>query len=58
MLGINRGSQSWANMRRTGQVTVALPSDDLAGAVDRLALTTGRDPVPVCAAPGLCARRG
>jgi flavin reductase (DIM6/NTAB) family NADH-FMN oxidoreductase RutF len=46
MLGINRGSQSWGNMARTGEVAVALPSADLVDAVDRLALTTGRDPVP------------
>jgi flavin reductase (DIM6/NTAB) family NADH-FMN oxidoreductase RutF len=46
MLGINRGSQSWANMGRTGEVAVALPSADQVDAVNRLALTTGRDPVP------------
>ena len=46
MLGINRRSQSWANLARTGQVAVALPSADQVDAVNRLALTTGRDPVP------------
>jgi flavin reductase (DIM6/NTAB) family NADH-FMN oxidoreductase RutF len=46
VLGINRGSQSWANMARTGEVAVALPSADQVDAVNRLALTTGRDPVP------------
>ncbi|HWG14539.1 MAG TPA: flavin reductase family protein [Streptosporangiaceae bacterium] len=45
MLGINRRSQSWANLARTGEVAVALPSADQAGAVNRLALTTGRNPV-------------
>ncbi len=45
MLGINRRSQSWANLGRTGEVAVALPSADQAGAVNRLALTTGRNPV-------------
>ena len=46
MLGINRGSQTWANLARTGQVAVALPSADQVDAVNRLALTTGRNPVP------------
>ena len=45
MLGINRRSQSWANLGRTGEVAVALPSADQADAVNRLALTTGRNPV-------------
>jgi flavin reductase (DIM6/NTAB) family NADH-FMN oxidoreductase RutF len=46
MLGINRRSQSWANLDRTGEVAVAVPSADQVDAVNRLALTTGRDPVP------------
>jgi flavin reductase (DIM6/NTAB) family NADH-FMN oxidoreductase RutF len=46
MLGINRNSQSWANLARTGEVAVALPSAGQVDAVNRLALTTGRDPVP------------
>lgn len=45
MLGINRNSQTWANLARTGEVAVALPSEDQVDAVNRLALTTGRDPV-------------
>jgi len=45
MLGINRNSQTWANLARTGEVVVALPSPDQVDAVNRLALTTGRDPV-------------
>jgi flavin reductase (DIM6/NTAB) family NADH-FMN oxidoreductase RutF len=45
MLGINRNSQSWANLARTGEVAVALPSEAQVDAVNRLALTTGRDPV-------------
>jgi flavin reductase (DIM6/NTAB) family NADH-FMN oxidoreductase RutF len=45
MLGINRNSQTWANLARTGEVVVALPSQDQVDAVNRLALTTGRDPV-------------
>ena len=43
MLGINRNSQSWANLDRTREVAVALPSTDQVDAVNRLALTTGRD---------------
>jgi flavin reductase (DIM6/NTAB) family NADH-FMN oxidoreductase RutF len=43
MLGINRNSQSWANLDRTREVAVALPSADQVDAVNRLALTTGRD---------------
>jgi flavin reductase (DIM6/NTAB) family NADH-FMN oxidoreductase RutF len=45
MLGINRNSQTWANLARTGEVAVALPSQAQVDAVNRLALTTGRDPV-------------
>ncbi|HEY6501762.1 MAG TPA: flavin reductase family protein [Streptosporangiaceae bacterium] len=43
MLGINRNSQSWANLDRTREVAVALPSAGQVDAVNRLALTTGRD---------------
>jgi flavin reductase (DIM6/NTAB) family NADH-FMN oxidoreductase RutF len=43
MLGINRNSQTWANLDRTREVAVALPSADQVDAVNRLALTTGRD---------------
>jgi flavin reductase (DIM6/NTAB) family NADH-FMN oxidoreductase RutF len=46
MLGINRNSQTWANLDRTREVAIALPSADQVDAVNRLALTTGRDPVP------------
>jgi flavin reductase (DIM6/NTAB) family NADH-FMN oxidoreductase RutF len=45
MLGINRNSQSWANLDRTREVAVALPSVDQVDAVNRLALTSGRDPL-------------
>ena len=45
VLGINRNSQSWANLDRTREVAVALPSVDQVDAVNRLALTTGRNPV-------------
>jgi flavin reductase (DIM6/NTAB) family NADH-FMN oxidoreductase RutF len=45
VLGINRNSQSWANLDRTREVAVALPSVDQVDAVNRLALTTGRNPL-------------
>lgn len=46
MLGLDGSSKTTANMFRTGECVLNLPSDSLAAAVDRLALTTGRDPVP------------
>ncbi|MGC2775406.1 MAG: flavin reductase family protein [Bradyrhizobium sp.] len=46
VLGLAAGSQTPQNMRRTGECVLNLPSVDLVGAVDRLALTTGSDPVP------------
>ncbi|WP_315800557.1 flavin reductase family protein [Bradyrhizobium sp. SZCCHNS3002] len=46
MLGLAAGSKTPQNMRRTGECVLNLPSVDLVAAVDRLALTTGSDPVP------------
>ncbi|HEV2641006.1 MAG TPA: flavin reductase [Actinocrinis sp.] len=46
MLGLAAGSKTTRNMLRTGECVLNLPSDLLAPAVDRLALTTGTDPVP------------
>jgi flavin reductase (DIM6/NTAB) family NADH-FMN oxidoreductase RutF len=46
MLGLGARSQTARNMRRTGECVLNLPDDSLAAAVDALALTTGRDPVP------------
>lgn len=46
MLGVSRASQSWINMQRERQVVLAVPSADQVRAVDDLALTTGRTPVP------------
>jgi flavin reductase (DIM6/NTAB) family NADH-FMN oxidoreductase RutF len=46
MLGLGARSRTVQNMFRTGQCVLNLPSDSLAPAVDRLALTTGADPVP------------
>ncbi|NUP76836.1 MAG: flavin reductase family protein [Nonomuraea sp.] len=46
MLGLGARSKTAQNMVRTGEAVLNLPSDALAPAVDRLALTTGSDPVP------------
>lgn len=46
VLGLAAPSQTTQNILRTGQCVLNLPSVDLVGAVNRLALTTGADPVP------------
>src|SRR5450432_1876512 len=46
MLGLARNSKTTENMIRTGECVLNLPCDGLADAVDRLARTTGSDPVP------------
>jgi len=46
MLGLARNSKTTENMIRTGECVLNLPSADLVAAVDRLACTTGSDPVP------------
>ena len=46
MLGLAAGSKTPQNMRRTGECVLNLPSVDIVGAVNRLALTTGSNPVP------------
>ncbi|MFB9990949.1 flavin reductase family protein [Deinococcus oregonensis] len=46
MLGMSRQSQTVRNLERTGECVLNLPDDSLVGAVDRLALTTGREDVP------------
>ncbi|MFH8369694.1 flavin reductase family protein [Streptomyces sp. NPDC018031] len=46
VLGLGARSQTAQNLLRTRECVVNLPSDALAPAVDRLALTTGTDPVP------------
>jgi flavin reductase (DIM6/NTAB) family NADH-FMN oxidoreductase RutF len=46
MLGLGQMGQTSANLIRTGECVINLPSADLVSHVDRLALTTGRDPVP------------
>lgn len=52
ILGLAAHSKTPQNMRRIGECVLNLPSVDLAAAVNRLALTTGTDPVP----PGKLAR--
>ncbi len=52
ILGLAAHSKTPQNMRRSGECVLNLPSADLAAAVNRLALTTGTDPVP----PGKLAR--
>ncbi|MBB6350042.1 flavin reductase (DIM6/NTAB) family NADH-FMN oxidoreductase RutF [Nonomuraea muscovyensis] len=46
VLGLGARSQTARNLLRTRACVLNLPSDELAAAVDRLALTTGADPVP------------
>ena len=46
MLGLATNSKTTENMIRSGECVLNLPSAALVGAVDRLARTTGSDPVP------------
>jgi flavin reductase (DIM6/NTAB) family NADH-FMN oxidoreductase RutF len=46
VLGLGTRGQTFANLQRDGECVLNLPSVDQAAAVDRLALTTGMDPVP------------
>jgi flavin reductase (DIM6/NTAB) family NADH-FMN oxidoreductase RutF len=46
MLGLGQMGQTSDNLIRTRECVINLPSDDLVTQVDRLALTTGKDPVP------------
>lgn len=46
VLGIGSRSHTVDNLRREGELVVNVASVDLAAAVDRLAATTGSDPVP------------
>lgn len=46
MLGLSKFSKTVANLYRTGECVLNLPSVDLVDAVDRLALLTGSNPVP------------
>jgi flavin reductase (DIM6/NTAB) family NADH-FMN oxidoreductase RutF len=46
VLGLAAGSLTPQNMMRTGECVLNLPSHRMVAAVDRLARTTGSDPVP------------
>jgi flavin reductase (DIM6/NTAB) family NADH-FMN oxidoreductase RutF len=46
MLGLGTMGQTSENLVRTRECVINLPSEDQVSAVDRLALTTGKDPVP------------
>lgn len=46
MLGLASNSKTTENLRRSGECVLNLPSADQVGAVDRLARTTGSNPVP------------
>ena len=46
MLGLGAMGQTSANLQRMRECVINLPSVDEVGAVDRLAMTTGRNPVP------------
>ncbi len=46
MLGLNASSKTVENLKRTGQCVLNAPSVDLVAHVDRIALTTGSNPVP------------
>lgn len=46
VLGFDPTSKSPENLLRTGECVLNLPSEDQVGLVDRLALTTGTDPLP------------
>lgn len=47
VIGISAFSQTTLNLLREGECTLNLPSVDLVGAVNRLAKTTGANPVPL-----------
>jgi flavin reductase (DIM6/NTAB) family NADH-FMN oxidoreductase RutF len=46
MLGLGQMGQTSDNLIRTRECVINLPSSDLVSHVDRLALTTGKNPVP------------
>ncbi len=46
MLGLGEMGQTSENLIRTGECVINLPSESMVENVDRLALTTGRNPVP------------
>lgn len=46
MLGLGQMGQTSENLIQTGECVINLPSEEQVTEVDRLALTTGRNPVP------------
>lgn len=46
LLGIGSRSQTAQNLLERGECVLNMPSDSMVGAVNKLALTTGRNPVP------------
>jgi len=46
MLGLGTRGKTFENLQRTGECVLNLPSSEMVSAVDRLALTTGVNPVP------------
>jgi flavin reductase (DIM6/NTAB) family NADH-FMN oxidoreductase RutF len=46
VLGLGQLGKTSDNLIRTRECVINLPSEDLVGSVDRLALTTGKNPVP------------
>jgi hypothetical protein len=46
MLGLAANSYTTEHLRRSGECVLSLPSTSLGGNVDRIARTTGSDPVP------------
>jgi flavin reductase (DIM6/NTAB) family NADH-FMN oxidoreductase RutF len=46
MLGLGAMGKTSENLLRSGECVINLPSDALVSHVDRLAMTTGKDPVP------------
>jgi flavin reductase (DIM6/NTAB) family NADH-FMN oxidoreductase RutF len=46
MLGLASASKTTENMKRTGECVLNLPSVEMVAAVDRIARTTGSNPVP------------
>jgi flavin reductase (DIM6/NTAB) family NADH-FMN oxidoreductase RutF len=47
MLGLDASSRTTENLRRTGECVLNLPASEAVGAVDRLALLTGSESVPM-----------
>ncbi len=46
MLGLSSRSKTVANLRRRGECVINLATEDLVAVIDRLALTSGNDPIP------------